>query len=389
MVTQLDRYLAKQEWRPLLATLAVVVLILSLENVSRLWDFVSGTNAPFRLMVRLMLALLPEYLAVALPLASYIAPAWAFRALATRGEWQIFPAMGLSQLRMMRAPLLLAALAALAQLSIRLDVEPFGERALDAISHDIREGVFGLPFKLDEFIRLDDETVLYAEPADGGGQGISRIFITRGNKAMAAGRAFARSDESGRIEIVLEDGVEIDRAPDGRLNTLHFSRYRMSFLPEAVRKGSLSLSERLDRMSSYELAQGTMREAAAVDAKRPMTSALLARVSSALFCLVLPWLALILAVPPKRQGGGTGAFIGIGAVVLFMRTSQVVETGFAAHPLPAAAVHMALWAVAAFALYRWASGREAGFIDLAIARFTSRLAKPFRRRASGRASGGT
>ncbi len=380
-MTDLDRYLARQEFAPFVATLAIVVAMLSLENIPRLWGIAGGTNAPALLMIRMMSALIPEYLAVALPLASFIAPAWAIRSMARRGEWQLFAALGQSPARMLLAPMLIAALAALTLLAIRMEVEPWGERALDEISIEVRNGTFGLPIPLDEFISLDSQTDLYAAPVSVGQTGVGSVFISRGDTTYSAAHANARRGQDGRIELELENGLAVQRQADGQNRVLRFGKYRMAFDLKQEQAIRLPLLDRLDRMPSLELGRKAALEQVRVSETSPAMSALLARISSAIFCLALPWVALALAVPPRRKSGGAGAFIGIAAIVLFMRTSHAVETGFSAQPALAALVHLSAWAIVTATLFRFAQNHEEGAVDLAISRLGSRVLKTVRRPA--------
>ena len=68
MLKRIDIYLLRQELTGFVATIGIVVILLSLENSQRLWDFVSGTDAPGLLMLRMMGSLVPEYIGVGLPI---------------------------------------------------------------------------------------------------------------------------------------------------------------------------------------------------------------------------------------------------------------------------------------------------------------------------------
>lgn len=365
-LTQLDRYLARKELAPFLATIVIVVALLSLENVARLMDLVAGTNAPINLVTRLMVALIPEYLVVALPLASFIAPAWAFRSLALRGEWQMFAAFGRSPWRIMLAPIVIAGLASLTQLAIRMEVEPFGERTLDAIARDIRDGKFGLPIKFNEFIALDDKTTMLANPSEIGRSGIGNVFIRREDKAFFAERATAWRDDQGHLEIGLYNGLILLAQKDGRQHTLIFQYYKMNFSLQDAVLPPLTLQDKLDRMSSTALLDGWHDETGG--SEKPMTAALLARASSAVLCLIMPWLAFALAVPPRRKTGGATSLLGFVVIVLFMRTSSLTESDFQIHPVFAATIHLGAWVGAIFALFRYCSTREDGAVDLVLTR---------------------
>ncbi|MDE2562656.1 MAG: LptF/LptG family permease [Sphingomonadales bacterium] len=382
MLKRIDIYLLRQELTGFVATIGIVVILLSLENSQRLWDFVSGTDAPGLLMLRMMGSLVPEYIGVGLPIASFLAPALAIRSLARKGEWQVLSATGLSPWRIMRAPMLLALAAASLQLAIRLDIEPLGERSLDDIGHSIRDGVFGMPINLDEFIEVDERTAVYLTP--GASHGVTgSIFVRRGGDVFTARSATASRDATGRVNMELFDGQQLLRQGDDRYAILTFNTYHLSIDTKPTPRAKLSPPQQLDRMGTVALTREARRNVAEDVAGRPALSALMARISSAVFCLILPWLAFVLALPPRRGAGGAGLAIGIGLIVLFLRTAYLVETGGSDHPLLAAAGHMALWLAGTFALVRYGITHEDGAIDRALGSVGKEIVKlvPWRKRA--------
>ncbi|MBU6266930.1 MAG: LptF/LptG family permease [Sphingomonadales bacterium] len=375
---RIDIYLLGQVVQAFAITAGLVVAILSLENVSRLWDLVSGTDSRFLLLARLMTALAPEYFGVALPVAAFVAPAWVVRALALRGEWQVFASIGISTRRVMLAPMLLTLLAATAQLAVRMDIEPWGERTLDETALEIRKGTFGTPIAFDEFIVPDRGSVVLISAPRGPGQSIGAVFAQQDDQTFAARDATALRDATGQIFVELHDGQRL--VPDGRggMRVMHFDRYRFVVSPREVAAAHLPLLDELDRMSSGTLAKRARSE---VGHARHATASLMARLSSALFILLLPWLALVLGQPPRRKAGGFGLALGIGAIVLFLRTSNLVQTTYTGHPLTAAAVHLALWYGVVAGLCLYSARREAGWIDLAMADAAGRIGRPLRRLA--------
>ena len=373
MLKRIDLYLVRQELTGFAATIGIVVTLLSLENAQRLWDVVSDTDAPGLLMTRMMVSLVPEYIGVGLPIASFLAPALAIRALAKRGEWQMLAATGLSPWRIMRGPMLLALAAFALQLGVRLELEPLGERTLDSIGHDIRDGNFGTPITLDKFVEIDERTAFFLAPGTSTGE-TGHVFVRRGSDVFAAKRATASRDPSGRIDVDLYEGQQLLRQASGRYATLSFGQYHLSVQTKPVPRGHLSETDRLDRMSTTELLRDTTPGSNAASGEHPARAALFERISSALFCLMLPWLAFALALPPRRGTGGAGLAIGIGLIVLFLRTASLVQTGLAEWPLLAATVHMALWLAGTIALVRYGVSHDDGAIDRAIGKAGKKLA---------------
>jgi lipopolysaccharide export system permease protein len=366
MLTSIDRYIFRRELAAFAAVLLLVTAILALENVPRICDAVSRTSVPLWLLGRMLVALLPEYLAIGILVASFIAPAWTIRTMALRGEWQILPSTGLAPWRAMLAPLLVAVLATGGQLTLRLVLEPYGERLFDELGTGLDGGAFGLPIGLHEFVELDSKATILLTPPTKAGRSFGHVFLRYGPNIYSAASANAHRDASGRIEVDLFDGRQIGNDGEGRGRVMDFETFRFAFSPSARADQILPSSERLSRLPLTSLLGGAVRENSTVDQPRPMTASLVARISNALFCLLLPWLAYVLAQPPRRERSGAGIAVGVGALVLFLRTNSAVETHFTHWPISAALFHLALWSCATLALVRFGMAHDDGAIDHAL-----------------------
>src|SRR3546814_7198567 len=93
-----------------LGTAAVIVLLLSLENSRRLMGQIEHVERPLSVLLELLAYLVPEYLAMGLLIALFLAVALAFRSMALKGELDILMSVGLSPWRLLRVPLLLGLL---------------------------------------------------------------------------------------------------------------------------------------------------------------------------------------------------------------------------------------------------------------------------------------
>jgi lipopolysaccharide export system permease protein len=374
MLKSLDRYILRNELAAFAAVVFIVSALLMLENVQRVWNAISGTSAPIMLLLQMLLALLPEYLAVGVLMASFVAPAWVIRSLALRSEWQVLPGIGLGPWRVMLAPLLVAGAATSAELAIRLVVEPFGERSFEQLGDGLERGAFGLPIQLRDFVELDPRTTIYLAPADQGSRSLGPVFLRRGDDVFSARSASAARDKAGRIAVELFDGREIVHDRDGKDRVLEFKSYGFTFSPNDASPERFRTAERLDRLPPDELLRGVAQEIG-VTGPHPATASLMARVSSALFCLLLPWMALVLAQPPRRERSGGAILLGVGAIVLFLRTNSLVEAHFHSWPISAAVGHLGLWIGATIALVRFGARHDAGVIDHVLNRLYSTVAR--------------
>lgn len=375
----LDTYLLRRVAAWHLGILVVLVAILSIENVRRLATVVEGTDAPFALLGRLMACLLPEYLAIALPVAAFLASALAIRGLALRGEWQMFGALGMRPARIMLAPMLVAALSAGAQLAVRFEIEPRGERALDGVFSEIASGRYGVALKAGEIVPLDADTTLVADLAPlHGDRAMHDVFIRRGNDVFAARTATAGIDPKGDVVVDMLDGQIVHRRSDGSAQVVRFARFVFRSGPGRISAGLHSADDRMDRLHSRELLAAIRRQAGSTIDPRRAVSTAAARLASGVFCLLLPWFALAFAPPPRRGIGGVAILLGFGVIVAFLRTSALVEGHALAAPLSSAITHMAGWLLLARGAVNYAARHGEGAWDIAVARWSRFLVGQWR-----------
>lgn len=325
------------------------------------------TDAPLPLLMDLMASLLPDYFASAIPVATYLAPALAFRSWALRGEWQMSDALGLSPVRVMLAPVALAVLATGAQLAVRLELEPRGERVLDRLVQEIRAGAYGMSVPFAEAVVLDGATTLMADAGPGTGGAVGRVLIRRSDDVFAAGGATVKLGSQGAVVLELRDGIAVHRRGDGCMQTVRFGRFTLRADPSRAGGIGGTTGERLDRPGWSDLSRLACRLGGRIVADRRALATVAHQFSSAAFCLLLPWFAFAFGVPPRRTGGGAALLFGFLAIVAFLRTFALVEAHALSNPLAAATAHVAVWTLAASAAVRFASGHE-GAWDEALRR---------------------
>ena len=379
----LDGYLLRHVAARQAAIVTIIVAILAIENTRRLSSILQGTGAPLSLLGRLLCSLLPEYLGIALPLATYLSTALAFRALAIRGEWQMFGVLGVSPARTMVAPMVLAALAGAAQLGVRFEFEPRGERALDGLYSEIRGGVHGLSWPPGEAVSLGG-TTLFVEGRPGHPPGQARVFIRRGADVFAAADASTGMDAAGGVVVDLRDGLVLHGSgPGGRQRAIRFARLVLRLGPEGVGPPRQSSDERLDRLGWRELLVAVTKggEARAPLGRRQAEAVIASRVSSAAFCLLLPWFGLAFGPPPRRRAGGAAILLGVVAFVGFLRTAALVEAHALSTPIAAAVANLAGWIVFAWWVVRYADN-GVGAWDEALTRWAWSFAGRFTTRAA-------
>lgn len=361
----IDLYLFRHAAVRFLAIVAVVIVIMTLENAPRLTADLRHADAPGALLRRLSVVLMPEHLSIAIPVAIFAATALAVRALAQRGEWQMLAAAGMSPTRAMAAPMLVATLAAAALLVNALALRPWGERQLDALYAELVGGEHGVAVPLREPVRLDARTILLADGAGAAPGELTGVLVRRGDTIMSARTARAAADPRGGVALLLGTGTSVTTAPDGTVHRIGFEGVALHGRPPMLDLVPGNLRHRLDRLGATGLWQ------LSISAEMPLLrhaalAALLGRVDAALFCLMLPWLGIAVGVPPRRRAGGPAMMVGILAIVFHLQTAALVEDGLAAQAIAATLGHVLGWAAVTWALVAWVRRKGDGAVDLAI-----------------------
>ena len=80
--TLTDRYLARLIATPLLATLVIAAMLLTLDKMLRLFDFVVSEGGPVSVVWRMLANLIPEYMSLGIPIGLMLGCLLAFRKLA-------------------------------------------------------------------------------------------------------------------------------------------------------------------------------------------------------------------------------------------------------------------------------------------------------------------
>src|SRR3546814_3414207 len=104
MLSATDRYIARLIAWPLLGSLVIAAMLLVLDKMLRLFDFVAAEGGPVSVVWRMLANLVPEYLSLGIPIGLMLGILLAFRRLALSSELDVLQAVGLSHGRLLRVP---------------------------------------------------------------------------------------------------------------------------------------------------------------------------------------------------------------------------------------------------------------------------------------------
>ena len=90
----IDRYLTRQIAVPLIGTLLLAAMLLVLDKMLRLFDFVVNSGGPVSVVWRMLANLLPEYFSLGIPIGLMLGILLAFRKLALSSELDALRGIG-------------------------------------------------------------------------------------------------------------------------------------------------------------------------------------------------------------------------------------------------------------------------------------------------------
>ena len=331
MISRLDRYLAGRIALPLFATVMVSAMLLVLDRMLRLFDFVIREGGPISVVWKMLANLLPEYLGLGIPIGLMLGILLAFRRLALSSELDAMRGAGVSWARLLKMPYLWALAAALVNLAIVGFVQPIARYSFEELRYELRSGALGASVKVGEFTRLGPRATLRVEASEDQGARLSGLFLrTEGSKGQeftitAARGRFLATDNPDVILLALEDGVLVQDAPGlAAPRVLRFTAHSLpidlpamtAFRARGERELELTLPELVRVGGDAAMPEATRNQSVATTQRRLIQVAVMA---------VLPLLAVALAVPPKRSASALGILVAIVLLVGYHKLSEWTE----------------------------------------------------------------
>ncbi|HEX9953796.1 MAG TPA: LptF/LptG family permease, partial [Allosphingosinicella sp.] len=209
-----DRYLARLIFVPLVATLTLAAMLLILDKMLRLFDFVVSEGGPVDIVWKMLANLIPEYLALGVPIGLLLGVLLAFRKLALSSELDSLRAVGLGYTQLLRVPFLFAIALMGLNLAIVGFVQPKARYAYEELRFDLRSGALGASIKVGEFTNLGRRMTLRVEKSENKGRLLHGVFASVETKD---GRTLAVTADHGTFLATDDPNVIILRLSNGRL----------------------------------------------------------------------------------------------------------------------------------------------------------------------------
>ena len=384
-----DRYLARQIAVPLFGSLVLAAMLLVLDKMLRLFQYVVDAGGPVSVVWRMLANLLPEYLSLGIPIGLMLGILLAFRKLALSSELDALRGIGVGYGRLLRVPYLYAIPLMLLNLGIVGYLEPWSHYRYEGLRFDLKSGALGAAIKVGEFNQLGKKLTLRIDRSEHKGTQLHGIFVRMED---AKGMTVAATAEQGRFLSTDDPDTILFRLTKGRLiqdspqfanpRTLAFDLYDLPVNLPAIDQFRTRGGEESDELFMHELFRlGYLGGAKNHEQQLMAKSEFNFRLVEVVMMLMLPLLAIALAVPPKRSSSALGLFIAILIVVAYHKVNQYAEQAGAHGRLnPTLALWIPLLLLSALIvwMYHVLAHRPGGQPIGALERFAAKTAKAVR-----------
>ena len=202
-------------------------MLLLLDKMLKLFDFVMNEGGPVSVVWRMLGNLIPEYLSLGIPIGVMLGILLAFRSLALSSELDALRAVGMSYNRLLRVPLMFADRLRWRQFRHRRLLQPYSRYAYEGLRFELRSGALGASIKVGEFAKLakGDDDAGRGEPRQGGRP--ARAVRPHRGQGRQVGRGHRRA---GHVPVDRRSG----RHPAAAEATARWSTTRTGFVAPRV-----------------------------------------------------------------------------------------------------------------------------------------------------------
>ena len=331
LITRIDRYVLKQVLMPMLITLGVAALLLILERMLKLFDFVVNQGGPVEVVFRMLANLTPHYMGLALPVGLLLGVLVAFRKISLSSEYDAITSSGTSLPQLVRPLLMLAALLAIINTLLVGWIQPHSRYAYRGLVFDLRSGALGASIRVGEFVEIGDDITLMIEESRNQGAELGGIFLERRDErstvtVTAERGGFFATDDDQTILLRLFNGVLVDlNESQNKPRVLNFERQDLTVkLPQREvfrERGGQELE-----MTLPELFVEMQNPINSVEERAAFQGNYHWRIMHSLSFFILPFLAIPMGITNKRTGRGTGIVIGLSLLIVYNELMEGMET---------------------------------------------------------------
>ncbi|MGN6497453.1 MAG: LptF/LptG family permease [Tsuneonella sp.] len=380
----------------MLGVFVLAASLLVVDKMLRLFDFVATEGGPIGVVFKMLASMMPEYASLAIPLGLLLGTLLAFRKLATSSELDVMRAVGQSYGRLLRVPYALTAVLIAANVALVFYIQPVSRYWYERLNYELQSGALGASIKVGEFTTLKDRMALRIESSEEQGRVLKGIFARVADKkgqvlsiSARQGAFLATRDNPNTIILRLTEGTIVQDSPGITPRVLSFTQHDLPIDLPAIEKFRKRGNAEREYILPELLRIGWSHDAPATvrDASQASFNFRLVEV---VMMVLMPLLAVALAIPPKRSSSALGVFVAIVMVVAYHKVNQYGQDVAALgriDPLIALWVPFAVFAALILWMYYRVAfvpgGQAIGALETAAAKLGKRLRKLIRRPRPG------
>lgn len=350
----LDRYILRTVLTPLALALCVAAMLLMIEQMLRLFDFVLAEQGPVDVVWRMLANLVPHYLSLALPLGAFLGVMLAFRNLSMSSELDAMNSSGASIARLLRPVFaLLLVLAAFDFLLVGY-LKPYARYEYDKIRFDVTSGALGIKIPQGEFVDITDKATIRLGSVNAATRQAQDIFLE------------LREDDGRRTIITAQSGG-ISTTPDISSLLLRMAKGRQLFIDAAGERTQSLDFESFDLEIALPAIARFRARGGGAEADEATFTEILRRVRDPaargtaqwfahraqlhwtilhpLTFLTLPILAVAMGVSGRRQASNLKPILGVAILIVYHETLE--EWGLVTASLGQLSPYLSMWGLLA------------------------------------------
>ena len=309
---------------PLMIALSIAAMLLLLEHMLRLFDFVIAEQGPVDVVWRMLANLAPHYLGLALPLGCFMGIMLAFRNLSLSSELDALLSSGASFIRLMRPVYMLVFALMIFDFLLVAYIQPFAQYQYKQIRFDVTSGALGIKIPQGEFVNISDNATIRLGSVNTSTRLAEDIFLEQrrenGTRVIisATHGSISTSPEVTKLRLELEKGRRLFINADGAsLNTLNFQNFDLDIDLPAIN---------VFRDRGSDRREATFNELLTVVRNEdPLSSRLWYdyragfhwRLIHPLTFLVMPILAVAMGVTGRRSASNLKPIVGMAILVTY------------------------------------------------------------------------
>jgi lipopolysaccharide export system permease protein len=334
-----DSYILRQSTRPLLTAVVVALLLLLVERMMRLLDFVLDSRGTLDVLLQLLTVLVPHYLGLALPAALFLALSIAFGRMQRDSELDAMLSAGFGLHQQIRPALTLAViLTAIAAVTFGF-LQPYARYTYRSLIHELSHGPVNIYLREGLFIQVRDTTYM-VESLDRDRRRFSRVFAYQvsedeSRSSAVTSRLASLTDIQGQTtsQLVLFDGVRLDLGLIERSNDEEADRpaypsvaaFERTSIPVELKRADPFRPRGQDERELTLFELWSEREFPPLGLTRRLLEAEFhERAVRIVSMLVLPFFAVPLALGRKRSSRAPGLAFGILVLIAY---NKLLDSG--------------------------------------------------------------